>query len=221
MAAARRPVAEDALEVLRAVELIELGARMQVLESELVLTRGRMIRLYHEVTGVSPPKGMLPFSTDWYMTWLENIHASLFYNTYLFFRNETDCSHLDALTKGYRLYLEHCNRSKIEALLDLTRAWTLVRFFKSDLLQLTRCRRCGGKFVAHRHDPRDNFVCSACHPPARAGKTKKAALANRAAQEFAIPIPTPVSQPAFTPMPQTVKKNDAPFPSGVPNRLMG
>ncbi|WCM22565.1 flagellar transcriptional regulator FlhC [Paraburkholderia bryophila] len=218
MAAARRPVAEDALEVLRAVELIELGARMQVLESELVLARDRMIRLYHETKGVSPPKGMLPFSTDWYMTCLENIHASLFYNTYLFLRNETDCSHLDALTKGYRLYLEHCKHSRIEALLDLTRAWTLVRFFNSDLLQLTRCSRCGGKFVAHRHDPRHNFVCGACHPPARAGKTRQAAMTNRVAQECA--TPTPASQPAITPTPQNAQQNDAPFQSGVRNRSM-
>jgi flagellar transcriptional activator FlhC len=193
MAAARMPVAEDALEVLRAVGLIELGARMQVLESELSLTRDRMIRLYHEIKGVSPPKGMLPFSTDWYMTWQENIHASLFYNTYLFLKDEANCSHLDALTKGYRLYVEHCSHSGTEALLDLTRAWTLVRFFNADLLQLRRCGRCGGKFVAHRHDPRHNFVCSACHPPARAGKTKKAAVANHATPEAAADCrPAPV-----------------------------
>jgi flagellar transcriptional activator FlhC len=104
----KRSLTEDAQEVFRAIALIELGARMQVLESELTLSRDRMIRLYREVKGVSPPKGMLPFSADWYMTWLANIHASLFYNTYLFLKNEARCSHLDALTKGYRLYLEHC-----------------------------------------------------------------------------------------------------------------
>ena len=30
------------------------------------------------------------------------------------------CSHLDALTKGYRLYLEHCRHSETEPVLDLT-----------------------------------------------------------------------------------------------------
>ncbi|MGF6701030.1 hypothetical protein OKW38_005707 [Paraburkholderia sp. MM5496-R1] len=126
----KRSLTEDAQEVFRAIALIELGARMQVLESELTLSRDRMIRLYREVKGVSPPKGMLPFSADWYMTWLANIHASLFYNTYLFLKNEARCSHLDALTKGYRLYLEHCQHSETEPVLDLTRAWTLVRFLR-------------------------------------------------------------------------------------------
>ena len=176
----KKSLTEDAQEVFRAIALIELGARMQVLESELTLSRDRMIRLYREVKGVSPPKGMLPFSADWYMTWLANIHASLFYNTYVFLKKEAGCSHLDALTKGYRLYLEHCRNSDVEAVLDLTRAWTLVRFFDAGMLQLTKCCRCTGKFVAHKHDLQENVVCGACHPPSRAGKTKKAAAMQQA-----------------------------------------
>jgi flagellar transcriptional activator FlhC len=125
----RKSLTADAQEVFRAIALIELGARMQVLESELTLSRDRMIRLYREVKGMSPPKGMLPFSVDWYMTWLPNIHASLLYNTYLFLKSEAGCSHLDALTKGYQLYLEHCKHGGVEVVVDLTRAWTLVRFF--------------------------------------------------------------------------------------------
>ena len=182
----KKSLTEDAQEVFRAIALIELGARMQVLESELTLSRDRMIRLYREVKGVSPPKGMLPFSADWYMTWLANIHASLFYNTYVFLKNEAGCSHLDALTKGYRLYLEHCNHSGVEAVLDLTRAWTLVRFFDAGMLQLTRCCRCTGKFVGHKHDLQNNVVCGACQPPSRAGKTKKAAAARQATEEAAL-----------------------------------
>ena len=178
----KKSLTEDAQEVFRAIALIELGARMQVLESELTLSRDRMIRLYREIKGVSPPKGMLPFSADWYMTWLANIHASLFYNTYVFLKHEAGCSHLDALTKGYRLYLEHCKHSDAEPVLDLTRAWTLVRFFDADILQLTPCCRCGGKFVAHRHDLQHNVVCGACQPPSRAGKTKRASAAKHDAQ---------------------------------------
>jgi flagellar transcriptional activator FlhC len=173
--AQRKSLSEDAQEVFRAIALIELGARMQVLESELSLSRDRMIRLYREIKGASPPKGMLPFSVDWYMTWLANIHASLFYNTYLFLKKEAGCSHLDALTKGYRLYIEHCEDGEYEPVLDLTRAWTLVRFFEADMLQLTPCSHCGGKFVAHKHELQHNVVCCACQPPSRAGKTKKAA----------------------------------------------
>ena len=171
----KKTLVEEAHEVFCAIDLIELGARMQLLESELTLSRDRMLRLYHEVKGVSPPKGMLPLSTDWYMTWLPNIHASLFYNTYAFLKKEACCSHLDALTKGYRLYLEHCRNSNVDAVLDLTRAWTLVRFFNADMLQVTPCCRCTGKFVAHKHDLQRSVVCGVCRPPSRAGKTKKAA----------------------------------------------
>jgi flagellar transcriptional activator FlhC len=49
-----------------------------------------------------------------------------------------------------------------------------VRFFDADMLQFTRCCRCTGKFVAHKHDLQNNVVCGACQPPSRAGKTKKA-----------------------------------------------
>jgi flagellar transcriptional activator FlhC len=180
----KKSLTEDAQEVFRAIALIELGARMQVLESELNLSRERLIRLYREVRGASPPKGMLPFSADWYMPWMPNIHASLFFNTYLFLKNEASCTHLDALTKGYRLYLEHCERSEAEPVLDLTRAWTLVRFFEAQMLQLTACSRCTGKFVAHKHDLQHGVVCGACQPPSRAGKTRKAA-ARAAVQAFA------------------------------------
>ncbi len=171
----RKSVSDDAQEVYRAIALIELGARMQLLETELTLSRDRMIRLYRELKGMPPPKGMLPFSADWYMTWMPNIHSSLFYNIYLFLKEQTRCSRLDALTKAYRLYVEHCGQNRLEVVLSLTRAWTLVRFFEADMLQQTPCCRCKGKFVAHRHDLQAHFVCGACQPPSRAGRTKKAA----------------------------------------------
>jgi flagellar transcriptional activator FlhC len=171
---AKKSIAEDAHDVLRAAALIELGARIQVLESEVNLSRDRLIRLYQEVKGVSPPKGMLPFSVDWFMTWAPNIHASLFYNIYLFLKDSAGCSHFDALTKGYKLYLEHCNRNGSYVILSLTRAWTLVRFFDSDILQLTRCCHCTGKFITRKQDPLDGVVCGNCQPPSRAGKSAKA-----------------------------------------------
>src|SRR6201990_1628346 len=184
----KRSLTEDAQEVFRAIALIELGARMQVLESELTLSRVRMIRLSREVKGASLPKGMLPFSADWYMTWLANIPPALFYYTYLFLKNEARCPPLDAPAKGSRLCLEHCKHANSEPVLDLTRAWTLVRFFDADMLQLTRCCRCTGKFVAHKHDLQNNVVCGACQPPSRAGKTKKVAGARQAAEEAALEV---------------------------------
>ena len=73
-----KSVISEARDIGLAIELIELGARLQLLEAETNLSRERLLKLYKEVRGVSPPKGMLPFSTDWFMTWQPNMHASLF-----------------------------------------------------------------------------------------------------------------------------------------------
>ncbi|SEL75101.1 flagellar transcriptional regulator FlhC [Halomonas daqiaonensis] len=156
-----------------AIDLIELGARLQVLETETDLSRARLIRLFKEVRGMSPPKGMLPFSTDWFITWMPNIHSSLFYNTFLRLQEDQGCERMEAFIKAYRLYAEQVETDGTDAVLGLTRAWTLVRFFESDLLQLSACTRCAGHFVAHAHSPTRDYVCGICQPPSRAGKTRK------------------------------------------------
>ncbi|MBN3751520.1 flagellar transcriptional regulator FlhC [Paraburkholderia sp. Tr-20389] len=178
-----KSVSEDAREIFRAIELIELGARMQLLESELKLSRDRMIRLYRELKGVSPPKGMLPFSADWYLTWMPNIHSSLFFNIYRFLKEQAGCERLDAITKAYRLYLEHCAGNRLEVVVSLTRAWTMVRFFEANILHMTRCCRCTGMFVAHTLDLQTTRLCGVCHPPSRAGKTKEAAMSRDMSRE--------------------------------------
>ena len=75
-----RSLLEDNKQIVRAIRMIELGARLQMLQSETDLPYERLLKLYKEVAGKSPSKGQLPFSTDWFMTWQPNIHASLFYN---------------------------------------------------------------------------------------------------------------------------------------------
>ncbi|RIX78178.1 flagellar transcriptional regulator FlhC [Acidovorax cavernicola] len=164
-------------QVQLAVELIGLGARLQFLEAVVALSRERLIRLYKELKGVSPPKGLLPFSTDWYMTWLANIHSSMFYNIYRFMLDEAGEDELPALIKAYRLYAEQVQAQGSEVVLDFTRAETMVRFFDSDMLQLSPCSRCGGHFVAHAHDNKNGYVCVLCRPPSRAGKARKPKLA--------------------------------------------
>ena len=63
-----KSILTEAKQISRAVALIGLGARLQVLESETDLSYERLLRLYKEVAGKSPSKGQLPFSTDWFMT---------------------------------------------------------------------------------------------------------------------------------------------------------
>ncbi|CAG9194365.1 Flagellar transcriptional activator flhC [Paraburkholderia tropica] len=175
-----RSVVLEVKEIALAIEMIELGARLQMLEAETSLSRDRLIRLYKEVKGESPPKGMLPFSTDWFMTWQPNVHSSLFYNTFLFMSGQGRCDTVRAIVKSYRLYLEHMRLHEEEPALSLTRAWTLVRYFASGLLQMTSCTRCGGRFVAHAHDPQRGFVCGLCQPPSRAGRTRRNSVAAHA-----------------------------------------
>ncbi len=63
-----KSIVQEARDIQLAMELITPGARLQMLESETQLSRGRLIKLYKELRGSPPPKGMLPFSTDWFMT---------------------------------------------------------------------------------------------------------------------------------------------------------
>ncbi|BBQ03749.1 flagellar transcriptional regulator FlhC (plasmid) [Burkholderia sp. SFA1] len=174
-----KSLADEAAQVMRAITLIKLGARMQVLESEIpMLSRERLIRLYREVKGASPPKGMLPFSEDWYLTWAPNIHTSMFANVYAFLEAYSEgLDRVDLLTRAYSLYAEHFHTIGEPLQMDLTRAWTYIRFRDAGILRLAGCTRCRGKFVAHAHDPSQSMVCGICQPPSRAGKTKAAAKA--------------------------------------------
>jgi len=166
-------IVDEARQVQLCIDLIELGARLQVLEVETNLSRGRLLKLYKEVKGESPPKGMLPFSADWFITWMPNIHSSLFYNIYRKMKRIGGIEPMTAFIKSYRLYLEQLSIDNIEPALSLTRAWTLVRFFDNGILELSACGRCGGDFVVHALDPKNDYLCGICQPPSRAGKTVK------------------------------------------------
>lgn len=174
---ATKSVAREAEEIILATDMIRLGARLQVLQAETSLSYDRLARLYREVKGCSPPKGMLPFSVDWFMTWLPNIHSTMFYSVYRYMDQNTTAKKSQALVEAYRLYLEQSAAGKgegsdEEAVLSFTRAWMLIRFFDSNMVQLSHCVRCKGGFVAHAHDPQNDFVCAICRPPPRAGKTR-------------------------------------------------
>ena len=71
-----KSLVSEARQTQLAIDLIKHGARLQLLEAETTLSRERLLKLYKEVRGVSPPKGMLPFSTDWFISWQPNIRPS-------------------------------------------------------------------------------------------------------------------------------------------------
>lgn len=174
---ATKSVAQEAKDIDLASQMIELGARLQILQAETSLSYDRLARLYREVKGCSPPKGMLPFSVDWFTTWLPNIHSTIFYSIYRYMSTLTPAQNVVALIESYKLYLEQACAGRVEGageepVLSFTRAWMLIRFFESGMLQLSGCERCHGQFIAHAHDPAAGFVCAICRPPPRAGKTR-------------------------------------------------
>jgi flagellar transcriptional activator FlhC len=167
---------QENIQLTRAVQLIQLGARMAVLESETGLAHERLVRLYREVTGKSPSRGQLPYSTDWYTSWQPNIHASLFMNLYQNINKACAVEPSDLLIKAWQLYAEEVGAMDAEPILTITRAWRLVKFVDSNMLCLTPCTRCGGHFITHTHEYGPGFkpfVCGMCEQPARAGKSRR------------------------------------------------
>lgn len=149
---------------------------MAVLEAATDLSHERLLRLYREVTGKSPSKGQLPYSTDWFTSWQPNIHASLFLNIYENLNKACAIEQIDLITKAWQLYEADVNALGVEPMLSITRAWRLVKFVDSNMLCLTPCERCGGHFVTHTHEWGPGFkpfVCGMCEPPARAGKSRR------------------------------------------------
>ncbi len=165
-----KSVLNESRQIERAVALIKLGARLQVLESETDLSYERLLRLYKEVAGKSPSKGQLPFSTDWFLTWQPNIHASLFLNIYEYLSKTSSLEDIDAVMKAFRLYSEQMATLEMEPLLSVTRAWRLVKFVDNSMLAMTKCSKCGGHFVSEPYENSRHYVCGLCEPPARAGK---------------------------------------------------
>jgi flagellar transcriptional activator FlhC len=168
-----KSVLSEARQIDLAVELIRLGARLAVLEAETQLSRERLLKLYKEIVGKSPPKGMLPYSTDWFMSWRPNIHSSLFIDTYRFLETHAGIHGIEAIVRAYQLYLEHIKLQDMECVLSLTRAWSLVRFFKAKMLTTAPCTQCSGQFVVHTMDLHHGYVCGMCDMPSRAGHTAK------------------------------------------------
>ncbi|MCO6427028.1 flagellar transcriptional regulator FlhC [Nitrosomonas communis] len=178
----------EARQIQLATELIKLGARLQVLEANTELSRERLVRLYKEIKGVSPPKGMLPYSEDWFTSWQPNMHSSLFINIFNYIIKHSNVHVIDAIIKSYKLYLEHIEINQLPRILSLTRAWTLVRFLESKVLCIVPCIKCNGNFIVHSLEIHSGHICGLCNIPSRAGKTKKAAshIAAKIEQGYAI-----------------------------------
>jgi flagellar transcriptional activator FlhC len=169
----KKSVMGENRDISLAIGLIKLGARLQVLESETNLSYERLLKLYKEVSGKSPSKGMLPFSTDWFMSWQPNMHSSLFMNIYENLSKGCEIDEIDAIIKAYELYVEQIKSLGMEPIVSITRAWRLVKFTDAGMLTLSTCKKCNGAFVNHAFEIDDEYVCGLCAPPPRAGKASR------------------------------------------------
>jgi flagellar transcriptional activator FlhC len=155
----------EAEEIQRAVELIHLGARLQLLEFETRLSRERLVALYEEVTGAAPGATMPPLPSDWFLVWKPNIHASLFISIWRYLKAFVGMQGLDAIVQAYRLYLSHMQATCLDPILSVTRAWTLTRYF-GVLLDTAPCSVCGHDFVVSAHALERAPLCGLCRAPA-------------------------------------------------------
>lgn len=165
-----KSVVDDSRQVNLAMGLIQLGARLQVLQSETQMSYERLLYLYKEVAGKSPSKGQLPFSSSWFLSWQPNIHASLFLNIYRYLTKASAMESIDAIMKAYKLYAEQIAACNLEPILSFTRAWKLVQLIDDGKLATTGCTCCAGQFVTDPFENASTFECGPCAPPARAGK---------------------------------------------------
>jgi flagellar transcriptional activator FlhC len=153
-----------------AIRLIKLGARLQMLEAETQLPYERLLKLYKEVAGKSPSKGQLPFSTDWFVSWQPNIHASLFYNIHEYLQKASDMDNIEAIIKAYEMYQSEVDSAGVDPLISITRAWRLMKFVDCGMLETTKCVSCHGRFINHSYELAGGYRCGLCAPPPRAGK---------------------------------------------------
>jgi|SRR5690625_2502527 len=161
-------------EIELASQMIRLGAPLGIIVKETALDKQRLSRLYRELMNKKPPGGMLPFSSEWYLGWLPNIHATVFYTAYLFLNICCKVERRQALVNGYQLYLEYATAGRPEGkqerpVLSFSRAWLLLRYVELRLFDLAICRACHGSFLAPTYLARWQFVCGICKPPNRAG----------------------------------------------------
>ncbi|MBB4865406.1 flagellar transcriptional activator FlhC [Pseudomonas nitritireducens] len=168
----QKSLLEQHAQVTRAINLLGAGARIQVVLQETEVSKHKLLKLYREISGVSPPKGQIPYSKHWFLKWNQNIHASLFYNYYLAISAQNrEMDKMDVFMSAIRLYHSQVGFEDGDVPLVVTRAWMLLKFMETDQLRMTRCTSCSGWFVTDfvQHS---NYACVICQPPARVGRSQ-------------------------------------------------
>lgn len=151
---------------LLAVKLARVGARPQLIMAETGLSKDKARKIYFDATGKHPGKGQAPYSADWFVRLHKtNIDSSLFVNIHRSITSKSQITPVDALIKSYKLYLEHVYlRGDTHRELSFTRAWTLLRLVDAGMLDLVKCEKCEGKFIALPSVRNNKYLCVFCRP---------------------------------------------------------
>ena len=82
---------------------------------------------------------------------------------------------LDAIVQAYRLYNDH-PVFRMEQVLSLTRAWTLIRFLRRQASAVSQMYVLWRGVCCHAFDPTNDYICGLCHVPSRAARPKETAV---------------------------------------------
>ncbi len=148
---------QDAVIIQEAVKLIAAGARATLVCQLTKLPLKLVKRLYLMLTGHPSPRGQMPFTDTWYR---ENdrrmLHATVVWQLHSRITRRR-VSQAQALLDVYHTYV-----CLVDApLLDITRAFFVLRLVTMDLLSERQCPECRKPFLAPA-DEQDGCFCPGC-----------------------------------------------------------
>lgn len=158
-----------------AVLMIGHGARTPVVMAACGYSKKAALTLYREVQADRPAGGQMPNDQEWVHASSTNcMHASLFYSIHYHiartFADERCVA--DIFVTAYAIYTETAAANKRPNLverkratlvvLDINRAWAILRHVESGVLALNRCKKCAARYLAIRGYPDALLMCPIC-----------------------------------------------------------
>jgi Flagellar transcriptional activator (FlhC). len=162
--ATKRDLQQEMQRYRQAERLLQLGARVPVVVDMTRLSSWFLRKLSLEINGVSPKKGQIPNSDQWYLRRKNLLQSSLFCQIYQKLMQLTDVptDECTLLMEGYAQWRATIVACGLEPQLSIDRAWWLIKAIKMRSLQPCRCRDCQGQFLQPWSRVRHNFRCESC-----------------------------------------------------------
>lgn len=178
----RVPSLDEANQIIVANQLIKLGARIAVVTNMTRIPAKKLRRLYREWTDKDPVPGHLPSDASFYtQDLIKSLHSSVFLALYRYYTTlkPIDTIGPELLIQTYRAYLAHFDIEIEDAVIDINRAWYMLRAYRSGFIVSQTCRWCKSNYVVSTAYSRQgcpvctilsNSKCIDCGTPIREGK---------------------------------------------------